>query len=241
MTRSARIPASVSFTRALREWSKSLGVALVAWLLLRTFVVQSFRITSGSMEQTLLVEDWLFVAKPLYGAEVPVVHARLPALREPRRGEILVFDSVEEPDLEVVKRLIGVPGDTLWMNRGTLYRNGAALDEPYVQHVAPNAPVGPEVRQQLRAWQSRHLVGRDATTYAPDPDNWGPLLVPADSLFMLGDNRDDSYDSRFWGFLPRENVRGTPLVVYFSYDAGTWRPLPFLSAIRWDRLFSRPR
>src|SRR5678816_605688 len=114
----------------LWEWVKSISVALVVWFFLRTFLVEAFRIPSGSMENTLLVGDFLFVNKLLYGAEVPLVHKRLPPVREPRRGEILVFDSVEEEGLKVVKRLIGVPGDTLEMRESILYRNGKRVDEP---------------------------------------------------------------------------------------------------------------
>jgi signal peptidase I len=85
------------------------------------------------------------------------------------------------------------------------------------------------------------LAGRDPATYDPDLQDWGPIVVPADSFFMMGDNRDNSYDGRYWGFLPRSNVRGTPLIVYFSYDPESWRPLPFLTAVRWKRIFTRPR
>ena len=227
--------------QALKEWTKSIAFALVAWLLLRTFLVASFRITSGSMENTLLVADWLFVAKPLYGAEVPLIHAHLPAFREPRRGEILVFDSVEQPGLAIVKRLIGIPGDTLEMRGGSLIRNRQPVAEPYVRHVDPTRSESPEMRAKMRAWQVRRLVTADTASYAPDLQDWGPIVVPTDSLFMMGDNRDESYDSRYWGFLPRANVEGTPVVIYFSYDPTSYKPLPFVSAVRWSRLLSRPK
>src|SRR2546423_689281 len=113
-----------SFAIWLWEWTKSILVALVVWFLLRTFLVEAFRIPSGSMENTLLIGDFLFYNKALYGAEVPLVHTRLPAVREPKRNDILVFDSVEEEGLKVVKRLVGMPGDTLWMENGELWRNG---------------------------------------------------------------------------------------------------------------------
>src|SRR5580765_2469157 len=112
------------FLHWLWDWAKSIAFALVVWLFLRTFLIEAFRIPSGSMENTLLVGDFLFVNKLLYGAEVPLTGKKLPAVREPRRNEILVFDSVEEPGLKVVKRLIGVPGDTLAMENGILIRNG---------------------------------------------------------------------------------------------------------------------
>lgn len=227
--------------QALKEWTKSIVFAVVAWLLLRTFLVASFRITSGSMENTLLVADWLFVAKPLYGAEVPLIHVHLPAFREPRRGEILVFDSVEEPGLAIVKRLMGVPGDTLEMRGGSLIRNHEPLAEPYVRHVDVTRSESLDMRAKMRAWQVRHLATPDTARYAPDLQDWGPIVVPTDSLFMMGDNRDESYDGRYWGFLPRGNVQGTPVLIYFSYDPTSYKPLPFVSAVRWSRIFSRPK
>lgn len=229
-----------SFAIWLLEWTKSILVALVVWFLLRTFLVEAFRIPSGSMENTLLIGDFLFVNKALYGAEVPLVHTRLPAVREPQRNDILVFDSVEEEGLKVVKRLIGVPGDTLWMENGELWRNGQKVNEPYVLHTDPSRSEDQVQRMKMREWQLPHLVKRDPATYKPDLQDWGPIVVPPDSFFMMGDNRDSSYDGRYWGFLPRANVRGRPLVVYYSYDPSSWRALPFLSAVRWKRLFTTP-
>ena len=237
--------APVSTPRGARawlwEWAKSIAVALVVWFFLRTFLLEAFRIPSGSMENTLLVGDFLFVNKLLYGAEVPLVGKKLPAVREPRRNEILVFDSVEEPGLKVVKRLIGVPGDTLAMENGTLIRNGQRIDEPYAVHANPSLLAEPDQRDHMRAWQSSHLVGRSPEGYHPDLQNWGPIVVPADSFFMMGDNRDSSYDGRYWGFLPRTNVRGTPMFIYYSFNGNSWRPLPFFSDIRWGRIFSVPK
>lgn len=232
-----------TFSAWLWDWAKSIAVALVIWLLLRTFLIEAFRIPSGSMENTLLVGDFLFVNKALYGAEVPFTHLHLPVVREPRRGDVIVFDSVEPetPDLKVVKRLVGVPGDTLWMEGGDLYRNGRRLEEPWAIHTDPTRSEDPFQRARMRDWQLKYLVGRDPDTYEPDLHDWGPIVVPPDSFFVMGDNRDSSYDSRYWGFLPRENVRGRPIVIYFSYDPSSYKPLPFFSAIRWHRLFSTPR
>jgi signal peptidase I len=229
-----------SFGAWLWDWAKSIAIALVVWMVLRTFLIEAFRIPSGSMENTLLVGDFLFVNKALYGAEVPFTGRRLPAVREPRRGDILVFDSVEEEGMKVVKRLIGMPGDTLSMVEGDLFRNGVKVDEPYAVRGDPNKSEAPMQRAKMRQWQVAHLVGRDPTTYQPDLHDWGPIVVPADSFFMMGDNRDSSYDGRYWGFLPRLNVRGKPLIVYFSFDKNSYKPVPFVSAIRWGRLLSTP-
>src|SRR6185503_6866419 len=122
-----------SFGRWLWEWTKSIAVALMIWFVLRALLIEAFRIPSSSMEHTLLVGDFLFVNKALYGAELPLVHARLPAVREPRRLDIVVFDSKTQEGVKVVKRLIGMPGDTLEMRHGTLVRNGEDQPEPYIQ------------------------------------------------------------------------------------------------------------
>ena len=229
-----------SFVIWFWEWTKSILVALLVWFFLRTFLVEAFRIPSGSMENTLLIGDFLFVNKALYGAEVPLIGARLPAVREPHRNDILVFDSVEDKGLKVVKRLIGMPGDTLSMENGELFRNGERVNEPYAVRSDPTRSEDPIQRAKMREWQLPHLVNREERTYQPDLQEWGPIVVPPDSFFMMGDNRDSSYDGRYWGFLPRNNVRGRPLVVYFSYDPSSWRALPFITAVRWSRLFTSP-
>ncbi len=222
------------------DWAKSIGIALVLWLGLRTFLVEAFRIPSGSMQQTLQIGDFLFVNKLLYGAEVPLIHKRLPALREPEHGDIVVFDSVEDPDMKVVKRLIGLPGDTLSMEGGTLIRNGRQIAEPYATPIDPRRGEDPMMRARMRHWQVQHFAGPVPAGYAPDLHDWGPVVVPHDSLFVMGDNRDGSYDGRYWGFLPRINLRGRPLLVYFSYDAESFQRMAFLTEVRWKRLFTVP-
>lgn len=224
----------------LVEWIKAIVWTLAAWFLLTTFVVQAFRIPSPSMEKTLLVGDVLFVNKFLYGAKLPIVDARTPAIREPRRDDIVVFLSPIE-DSMIVKRLIGVPGDTVEMRQGVLRRNGVALQEPYAQSTDPAWSADPGSRQAMRAMQLPHYVGPDPASYLPDVHDWGPLVVPGDSLWMMGDHRDQSRDSRFWGLVPRKNVRGTPVLIYYSWDPASWKPLPFVSAIRWSRLLTIPR
>ena len=137
---------------------KSISVAVVLWLLLRTFLLEAFRIPSPSMENTLLVGDFLFVNKAVYGAEVPLIHTRLPAFREPKRGDILVFDSVEDEGLKVVKRLIGIPGDTLEMRRGEVYRNGRRAEEPWVRHDLPTNSIQPAKTQRSNAITAQHRI-----------------------------------------------------------------------------------
>ena len=223
------------------EWLKSIGFALAVWLVLRTFLFEAFRIPSPSMENTLLVGDFLFVNKAIYGAEVPLLHWHLPKYRDPARGDLVIFDSVEEEGLKVVKRVIGLAGDTLEMRDHTIYRNGKPLDEPFVQYTESAPADPPEFRAKIHDWQVRRLVGRDTTGYWPDRNHWGPIVVPHDSLFVMGDNRDNSWDGRYWGFLPRAYVRGTPLFIYYTFDANTYKPLSFLTNIRWGRIGHVPR
>jgi signal peptidase I len=178
------------------------------------------------------------VVETLYGAEIPLTSKRLPPVREPRRSDIVVFRSVEDEGVNVVKRVVGMPGDTLSMRDNVLQVNGQPQDEPYVIRTDPlQDPEYP----QMRNWQVRYLHGRDAETYRPTLKNWGPIVVPPDSFMVMGDNRDNSYDSRYWGFLGRDRVRGRPLMIYYSYDREGMLPLQFLTAIRWRRIFSAPK
>lgn len=215
-------------------WIKSIAIAFVMWIFLRALLVEAFHITSGSMEGTLLIGDVLFVNKALYGAEIPFVKKRLPSLREPRRNEIVIFESVEEPGLTVVKRIVGMPGDTLSMNENVLSISGSAPSEPYVRL---NGDTADYAEPRMRAWQLPRVVG-DPSGYNPTLKTWGPIVVPSDSFFVMGDNRNESYDSRFWGFLGRDRVRGRAAIIYYSYDKSGILPVPFLTAIRWKRLFT---
>jgi signal peptidase I len=225
----------------LRSWGKAGIVAIAIWLVLRSYVVEAFRIPSPSMENTLLVGDFLFVDKTGYGGEFQIPFTgirflRLPGYAEPHRGGLVVFRSVEDstPNLDIVKRLIGQPGDTLQMINDTLIRNGRRLDEPYVLRLAEGASVTETaILAQMRERQLRHYVGTDREHYAPNPHNWGPLLVPPDSFWVMGDNRDDSWDSRFYGFLPRSHIEGRPLIIYMSVALHPFR-------IRWNRLLHHP-
>ena len=222
-------------------WAKAIGSALLIWIVLRSFLVEAFRIPSGSMENTLLVGDFLFVNKAVYGGELEIpltgVHCcRLPAFGAPKRQDVIVFRSVEDstPDLDIVKRVIGMPGDTLQMVHDTVIRNRQRLDEAYALHTAVVPVPDEEFRlQQIRAWQLPHYIGPDRQRYRPTTHDWGPIVVPPDHYFVMGDNRDESYDSRFWGFLPHDHIRGKPLFIYMSVATHPFR-------IRWNRLFKHP-
>ncbi|HEX9565418.1 MAG TPA: signal peptidase I [Gemmatimonadaceae bacterium] len=223
--------------RLLWEWAKSFQVAILVFLFVRAFFVEAFKIPSGSMERTLLVGDFLLVNKLVYGAEVPFTGKRLPALREPRLGDVVVFQWPQDPSKNFVKRLVGMPGDTLSMEDGALIRNGRRVREQYVVHTDPGAdPTGEEFR-----WQRNHLVraAQAHAGYQPSRNNWGPIVVPSGNYFMLGDNRDNSLDSRYWGFVPDSLVRGQPLVVYYSYQPDSGGPSAWVSRVRWHRLGSR--
>jgi len=188
-----------------REYTEALLVAGILALVIRTFLFQAFHIPSGSMEDTLLEGDFLFVSKTLYGAEVPFTGGkRLPAIREPQRGDIIVFRYPEDPSQDFIKRCMGVPGDVIESRDKVLYINGEALDEDYVKHTQPD----------------RQVPGRD---------NFGPITVPEGKFFMLGDNRENSRDSRYWGFVDYSQLRGKALFIYWSWDKD--HKLPRLSRI----------
>ena len=223
---------------ALVEWTKSLLVAAVLFVVIRTFILQTFVITSGSMEDALLVGDFLIANRAAVGVRIPGTQIRIPGYSSVRRGDVLVFDPPHEPDLKLVKRLIGVPGDTVSMKDGVLTLNGQLQNEPYVKHQNP-AGDSPDSRM---VWQAEHLVsGIPSETYRPTRDNWGPLVIPEDRYFMLGDNRDTSLDSRYWGLLEGWRLEGRVSVIYFSYNKDSYRPFPWLREIRFGRVFSRVR
>ena len=172
-----------------KEWTKSIIFALILALATRATVVQAFRIPSGSMEDTLLIGDFLLVNKFIYGAKIPFTNIRLPEIRKPKRGDIIVFRHPTEGK-DFIKRCIGVPGDTIEIRNDVVYVNGEPLDEPYKTiKGAPNVS-----------------------------SNFGPIVVPEGHLFVLGDNRRNSFDSRAWGPLDMRYVKGKAMVIYFSWD-----------------------
>jgi len=198
------------------EFLASLSAVLVTGLFIITFIVQAFEIPSSSMENTLLIGDHVFVNRVQFAPATYWTGPLLP-YREIRRGDIVVFLHPAEPGLYVVKRIMGIPGDRIHLRDGVVYRNGERLDEPYVIHKTDgynpyrdNFPaVSPaEYNGVTPEWQlvlKQHIQGDD-------------LVVPPDSYFGMGDNRDVSLDSRYWGFIPKENVIGRPMFVYWSFE-----------------------
>jgi signal peptidase I len=222
------------------EWAKSFTIAIVLFLFVRTFLVEAFKIPSGSMEKTLLVGDFLLVNKLVYGAEVPFTGKHLPAIRHPQRGDVIVFQWPKDPSKNFVKRLVGAPDDTLWMRDGKLFVNGIEQHERYVTH--SDSLDGDPTSEEFN-WQKRFLVqtAEAAPLNVPSRNNWGPLVVPKDEYFVLGDNRDNSLDSRYWEFVPDSLIRGRPMFVYYSYAPDSLDRMSWLTRIRWTRIGERVR
>ncbi|MEZ4414866.1 MAG: signal peptidase I [Gemmatimonadota bacterium] len=223
------------------EWTKSVLIAFALFLVMRTFLLQTFVITSGSMENTLLVGDYLIVNRAAIGSRIPFTGEpgiRIPGYSKAHRGDVIVFDPPHEAELKLVKRLIGMPGDTVEMRDKVLYLNGVAQDEPYVRHDDPN---GDDSHPWMR-WQSDYLApGVVREGYRPTRDNWGPLVVPEDRYFMLGDNRDRSLDSRYWGLLEGWRLEGRASRIYYSYDKQSLKPFRFFREVRADRIGAQVR
>jgi len=236
-----------SHSRTIWENLKSIAGALAIFLFLRTFLIEAYRIPSGSMIPSLLVGDWLFVNKLVYGPHVPFTDTNLPGYREPQRGDVVVFVSPYQPDEAergadptptLVKRVVGESGDTVHMRKGVLYLNGIAQRQGFGTGGHSEAvanSVDPLFDWQKKAGLRESRFG--AAPAQPTHDDWGPIVVPLERLFMMGDSRYNSKDSRYWGFVPRKNVRGRPLFVYYSYNADdSDRPLPMFTDIRWGRI-----
>ena len=220
---------------------------LAIFLGTRQLLAEAFRIPSGSMEPTLLVGDWLFVNKLRFGPHIPFTSYSLPGYATPKRGDVTVFISPPQDETirispdevtpTLVKRIVGVAGDTLLMRRGQLMVNGVVVPSPNAFVLADSDADQP---QAIFGWQ--HQIETRGSRFgppiaAPSLHEWGPLVVPAGTFFMMGDNRDNSVDSRYYGPVPRANLRGTPMFVYYSYDperGGDY--VRALTAIRWRRL-----
>lgn len=220
------------FWLTLWDWTRSLALALLLFLGVRAFLVEAFKIPTGSMEGTLLIGDFLLVNKFVYGAEIPGTGVRLPALDEPERGDVVVFNPPHEPHRNYVKRVVGLPGDTLEMRGKELFVNGASLEEPYVRVMDLR---GDAMHPNMK-WQAGHLIASTPSDYAPSRDTWGPLVVPDSAYFVLGDNRDNSEDSRYWGFVSRDGIRGRPWIVYYSFDSSVGEGMNWLRSVRWGRI-----
>lgn len=186
--------------------------------LLRSQGVEAFRIPSRAMEPTILSGDFIFVSKR------PV--------SQPARNDIVVLQSPTSDGLFIIKRIAGIPGDTIEARNGALSRDGVLQIEPFAQATDSSSESG--YLREGRAWQVAHLVSGDPRTYRPDMRNWGPIVIPPDSVFVLGDNRDESFDSRSWGAVGIDRLRGRPLVIYFSVNRDRGG-----SFIRWNRIGNR--
>jgi len=231
----------------VREYTEAILVALLAALILRTFVVQAFRIPTGSMKDTLLIGDFLLVNKFVYGARTPdgvpfldisLPFFRLPAIKAPKPGEIIVFKYPKDEKLDYIKRCIAVGGQTLEMRDGIVYVDG----EPEGEREFVKKEYDPEDGHYFNYYRVRTIRGQVyIIRYNADPDlmmkNYGPVNVPHGNYFMMGDNRDNSSDSRAWGVLPAQNVVGEAMVIYWSWD--TSKPLlDLFNKVRWTRIGS---
>jgi signal peptidase I len=192
---------------ALRENVEAILLAIVLALFIRTFIVQAFKIPSGSMKETLLIGDHILVNKFLYGVKLPFVSTTIIAYKEPKRGDIVVFKFPEDPDKDFIKRVVGVAGDVVEGRDKKVFVNHEPLNHDYGIHK-----------------DSRIIPGNRQPR-----DNFGPLVVPEKSLFVMGDNRDHSYDSRFWGFVNLKAVRGKAFLIYWSWDKSNF-------GVRWKRI-----
>ncbi len=223
----------------IRSW---LWVILVV-LALREWVVQAYHIPSSSMEDTLLVGDFLLAAKFVYGLSIPFTDTRVLPLKKPHRQEIVIFSSITERGKDLVKRCIALGGDTVQIINKVVYVNGKRLDEPYVVHRDPNIypplmPTKTELERQIfqENWLNGEFMEGVNGGLPSVRDNFGPVVVPEGYIFVMGDNRDNSFDSRFFGPVPLSKLKGMPLIIYFSWDP--YRPLwPIWKKIRWSRLF----
>jgi signal peptidase I len=224
----------------VREYFESIVIAVILALFIRTFVVQAFKIPTGSMENNLLIGDHLLVNKFVFGPSSSAIEKTVLPLGTINRGNVVVFKYPEEPERDFIKRVIGLPGETIELRQKKVYVNGTPLDEPYVHFL--EAPGGSEANE---------------VTSLDVRERFGPVTVPPNHYFVMGDNRDNSQDSRYWGFLPRDYVKGKALIIYWSYEAeredyeesgaadtvrGLWSVFAhFFTKTRWDRMLHQIR
>ena len=204
------VPAKPRRKSLIREYGEAIFIAVLLALVIRTLVVQAFTIPSGSMMDTLLVGDYILVNKFLYGPEVPFTDHHVPGLRAPRRGDIIVFKYPQDEKRDFIKRIVAGPGETVQIRGARVFVDGRPLQEPYVKGAD-----GP--------------VSSGAQTYCGYAYGCEPTVVPADAYFVMGDNRDNSQDSRYWGFVKRDKIKGKAFLTYWSWDSDRhW--------LRWWRL-----
>jgi signal peptidase I len=192
---------------ALRENIEAILVAIVIALFIRTFVVQAFKIPSGSMKQTLQIGDHILVSKFIYGVKIPYLRKNILPIKKPRRGDIIVFKYPVDPDKDFIKRVIGIPGDEIEIRDKRLYVNQKQVNHDY----------------------GVYTDSRILSAHVRPRDNFGPITVPQQSLFVMGDNRDESFDSRFWGFVDYKALNGKAFIIYWSWDKENFD-------VRWGRL-----
>jgi len=198
----------------LRENIEAILIAIVLALFIRTFIIQAFKIPSGSMIPTLLIGDHILVNKFIYGVRIPFVKNPVIPYRDPKTLDIIVFKYPEDPDKDFIKRVIGVPGDVVQIKNKKVFINGK--------------PLNPDPGM----FTDMHII----TGQINPRDNFGPVTVPKDSYFVMGDNRDNSYDSRFWGFVDESMIRGEALIIYWSWNSeGAWLDTKNF-VVRWNRI-----
>ena len=197
----------------LRENIEAITIAILLALFIRTFVVQAFKIPSGSMKETLQIGDHILVSKFIYGIKLPFVQKTIIPIKNPKKEDIIVFRYPENPKLDFIKRVVGVEGDVIKVRNKKLYVNDQLVDQEYAIHTDPH--IIPAVYNKR--------------------DNFGPVSVPPDALFVMGDNRDNSKDSRFWGFVNLQAVKGKAFMIYWSWNNKNSESL--LHYVRWERLF----
>jgi signal peptidase I len=199
---------------ALRENIEAIIVAIVLALFIRTFVVQAFKIPSGSMLNTLLIGDHILVNKFIYGVRLPFAGTVLIPVTDPKHDDIVVFKFPEDPSKDFIKRVVGIEGDTIEIRNKKVYVNGELQESDFAIYLDPFIQYSEQNR-----------------------DNLGPLKVPENSIFVMGDNRDYSYDSRFWGFVDLKDLKGKAFMIYWSWDSSNTDS--FINYVRWDRIFQR--
>jgi len=202
----------------VREYFETILVAVVLALFFRTFVVQAFKIPTGSMEPNLLIGDQLLVNKFVFAPTVSSAERAILPIRDVRRGEVVVFKFPEDPERDFIKRVVGLPGETIEFKDRRIVVNGRPVEDPHA-HYLPRAGAG----------GSLDIPPGDVR------EHYGPVVVPADALFVMGDNRDNSADSRYWGFMPIRNLKGRALMIYWSWN-GSGESMNPLTQTRWARL-----